>query len=213
MAAPTPSNKVIDWASFESTAIVRTTRGKKIFICSAVLVSAKLAITTAHCVDKSDKNEILLGVSLTDPNLRTYLVDTKKMRIHPDYRLKKSFFGADLAVLPLVESASVNRIATIPEPKAFQLSAKQALERVGFGLRNSQNLRTWTEVFVEKVEKHNLYLQDALSVIGDSGSAIFSRQGNELQLVGLHSTLLDPGKVAAVYLPDFKAWIFEGANK
>ena len=206
--AKSNSKTVLNWNQFDSTAIVRTTRGKNTFICSAVLLRRDLALTTAHCVANSDKNEILLGKSLTDPLLRSYLVDTKRIKVHPDYHPETSLFHADLAVLPLLESVPLTSFISIPELESIHLQTKQALERVGFGLRNLQNLRTWTEVFFERQAEQVLYLQDALSVTGDSGSAIFLRNEDKLQLIALHTTLLEPGKVAAVSLPAYKAWIF-----
>ena len=209
-ASASSYKKSIDWSAFESTALVRTTRGKNIYICSAVLIRKDLALTTAHCVENSDKNEILLGKSLSDPALQSYLVNTAKIRIHPDYHSKASFYESDLAVLPLLEPVPLTLFSAVADNKDLLLHTTESLERVGFGMRNGQNLRTWTEVFVEKTTTHVLYLHDLLSVIGDSGSAIFRRDGDELTLVALHSTLIDQGQVAAVYLPAFKTWIFEG---
>lgn len=202
------SVRKIDWSQYESSVILKTWRGKNSFICSAVLIAPDRGLTTAHCIAKSDRNEVLLGKSTTDPDLRTFAVIPKSVRIHPAYDPKKSLSASDIAVFKLekpVELKTFPRIADAPAPV---LQPGQPLDRLGFGMRNGLNTRTWTEVFYLNTTPGELRLRDTLSVNGDSGSPIYLTTAEGLYLLGLHSTLVEGGQVAAVHVPDFKKWIF-----
>ena len=205
-ASPIP--RVINWTQFDSSVILKTYRGKNSFICSAVLLSDTIGLTTAHCIEKSDRNEIILGMSLTDPTLKRVAVLQKSIRIHPKYEPARSLYDHDLAVFNLKEKVSLIKYPAIPDKVTSNLAKGAPLDRVGFGLRNKQNARTWTEVFFEKQEDQTLFLKDSLSVIGDSGSPIYQIKGDQIYLFAIHSTLLETGHVAAPALANEKNWIF-----
>ncbi len=208
-ANPTPAPKrTIDWAKFESAVILKTYRGKNTYICSAVLLSDTLGITTAHCIEKSDRNEVVLGISLTDPHLKTIGVNQKSIRIHPKYKPKHSLYDYDLATFTLKEGAELKYYPTIPKSASVKLETGNSFDRVGFGLRNNQNVRTWTEVFFEKKDEQTLFFKDSLSVIGDSGSALFKVEGDKISLFAIHSTLVEEGHIAAPSLLESSQWIF-----
>jgi secreted trypsin-like serine protease len=109
--------KVVDWNRFTSSVILKTYRQDQSFICSAVLIAPQVALTTAHCITQSDKNELLVGTSLTDSKLETIPVIQTSIRIHPGYHPKKSLSHADLAVFKIERPAAVTVYPAIPPPR------------------------------------------------------------------------------------------------
>ena len=204
----TPTN----WSEFQAAVILKTYRGKNTYICSAVMLSKRLGITAAHCIAKSDQNEVLIGNSLRDSNLTFFKVDQNSIRVHPKNNTTHSYSDSDLAVFELKEDSTVDRFVSIPElsdDQEFHFVMGQPLERVGFGLRGEENKRIWTKVFYEQKDQREIYIRDAYSAIGDSGSPVFLRTGDTLSLIALHSTKINSKQVATVYLPYFKKWIYQ----
>jgi secreted trypsin-like serine protease len=202
------SLRTIQWDRFESAVILKTWRAQNSYICSAVLIGPDRGLTTAHCIAHSDRNEVLLGKSTTDPTLQTVEVLPQSVHIHPGYHPDRSLSDSDIAVFRLKKPVSLKIFPRIADADAPTLQPGQPLDRVGFGMRNGQNARTWTEVFFQSQEKGRLIVRDLLSVNGDSGSPLYLTTENGLYLLGLHSTLVDGGNVATVHVPDFKRWIF-----
>lgn len=205
--ATTGQVRTIQWDRYESSVILKTWRAQNSYICSAVLIAPDRGITTAHCIANSDRNEVLIGKSTTDPTLKTIEVIQKSVRPHPDYHPEKSLSDADLAVFRLKKPVQLKVFPKIADADAPVLQPGQPLDRVGFGMRNNQNARTWTEVFFQGQEKGRIIVRDLLSVNGDSGSPVYLTTENGVYLLGLHSTLIDGGNVAIVHVPHYKRWI------
>jgi V8-like Glu-specific endopeptidase len=209
-SAPTPLDDVvvkpIDWNSFQSSVIVKTYRGKNSFICTAVMLNETTALTSAHCLKRGTHSEVIIGPSLSDLYSKTIRVNQKSVRYHPGYRKEKSLYQDDLAVFKLVAPAPVTVFPEIA-PGDLVLNRGDHLDRVGFGLRNNQNGRGWTDVIFRERVNGTIFLLDGLSVIGDSGSPIYLKKDGHLYLVGLHSTLIETGRTAVVDVPFYRGWI------
>lgn len=197
----------INWARFSSSFIIEVTRGKEVFTSTAVAIGKNTLITAAHCVDCADEVALLIGDEYKNPD-SVYTVE--KWIIHPEYNPSKSLFENDLAILfmdedlpPFVQYESL--FADV------ELSKNSLMERIGFGGRHDENIRTWiTPSFIGfSFNKKSLVFQDDFSVIGDSGGPIYTEREGKLHLVGLHSTLEGDNKTYAVNLSYYANWINE----
>lgn len=140
-------------------------RGDKSFISSCVFITSKVAITAAHSVFGFDSINCL-GFS------------TSKATIHKAYDPDKSNYLNDLAIIEFNED--VSSFTKISEDLVGPV-----FHRVGYGLREGENLRTSFIIHLrEAKEKYNKFY-DITSVIGDSGGGIFNSKN---ELVGIHST-------------------------
>ena len=195
----------INWARFSSTFIIEVTRGKNVFTSTAVAIGPKLLLTAAHCVDCTDKIRVLIGSDYLNPDNE---VQVDHCIVHPGYNPSKSYYENDIAVIYLEENLPAFSFYEELETD-LMLDANTKLQRIGFGGRNSKNIRTWTNPSYQSVtfNKKNYVLNDELSVIGDSGGPIYAEFNGVLKLVALHSTLEGEGKTYAVNLSSYTDWL------
>jgi secreted trypsin-like serine protease len=201
----TKGSAKLDWESFSSTLIIEVARDSKVFTSTAVVIGRNMLLTAAHSIDCFDGGRVLLGENY---HTAKESIKVKKSIIHPEYNPSKSFFENDLAIVILEHNLPKNiKIESIKEDIA--LAPGDILDRVGFGERNNQNIRTWTNpTFKERTfNKKNYILKDERSVIGDSGGPIFKRQNGQTSLVGIHSTLEGADKTYIVNISPYISWI------
>ena len=186
------------WLNFSSSLLIEVTRDKKLFTSSAVLIRRNVLLTAAHSVEDIEKGYVHLSHKYGQDNMR---IGFKKVIIHNDYDKSKSNYENDIALIILDSNL----------PKSFKPANLDftceidnlEVDRIGFGGRNGVNTRTWTNPLAKEMIDKTIVLNDKLSVIGDSGGPIYSKNG----LVGIHSTLEGEDKAYAVYVPAYKEWI------
>jgi V8-like Glu-specific endopeptidase len=186
------------WSEFSSSLLIEVTRDHKLFTSSAVLIRRNVLLTAAHSVENIEKGYVHLSHKYGQDNMR---IGFKKVIIHSGYDKSVSNFENDIALIILDSNL----------PKSFKPASLDLLceidnlevDRIGFGGRNGINTRTWTNPLAQEKIENTIILKDELSVIGDSGGPIYSKNG----LVGIHSTLEGDNKAYAVYVPAYKDWI------
>lgn len=199
------SGNKLDWESFSSTLIIEVVRDSKVYTSTAVVIGRNMLLTAAHSIDCFDGGKVLLGDNYATAKGS---IKIKKSVIHPEYNPSKSFFENDLAIVILEHNLPKSvKIESINED--IILAPGDTLDRVGFGERNNQNIRTWTNpTFKERTfNKKNYILKDERSVIGDSGGPVFKRQDGQTSLVGIHSTLEGTDKTYIVNISPYISWI------
>jgi V8-like Glu-specific endopeptidase len=180
-------------------------------ICTGVIVSPVLILTTAHCV--SDATEVQITFDVENGTKAKHVQNAKpgSWVMHPLYDRKKSLFLNDLARIHLGKPSPLPRalIRTIPEK--LKLSPSIRIKRIGVGLRNGINSRNFTDPkFLSIQNKLTLETEDAFSASGDSGGPIYSPA---FELIAIHSTRDDRDHKEAErgygpYLPAYQKWIF-----
>ncbi len=169
-------------------------------ICSATLVSSKVLLTAAHCIDPSREGAASLTVSATNKpdgsNLRTTdLIAVTQMASHPQYA------GAgttDLAML-LLASAPVGVTAKAllrTPPLAF---SEQSLRLVGYGRTSAAATDSATRrsavVAISEATSNELKFGTAgMTGIcsGDSGGPGLLTTGGVERVAEIHSYVVSP---------------------
>lgn len=195
----------IDWNEFSSTVVLEVKRHGKIYTSTAVVIGKRALLTAAHSVDCMDQAAICIGASYRK-NIKK--IKVKRCIIHPNYNPRKSLYENDLAIVVLTEDLPTKtKHESVPTKNT--LKKGDVLERIGFGLRNNRNKRTWTNpIFKSRsFNRKNLILEDELSVIGDSGGPVFKHTDDKVELVGIHSTLEGKSKTFVVNLAYYQNWI------
>lgn len=199
-------NTEINWTRFNSSFIIEVKRGTEVYTSTAVAIGARTLITAAHCVDCAEDIVLILGDDYRTPDsVRT----VNSWHVHPSYNPKKSLYENDLAIIYIDEDlphfTSLEQIYD-----DIDISELSFLERIGFGGRNNENVRTWTNPTFESVtfNKRNFILKDSSSVIGDSGGPVYKEEAGQLKLIGIHSTLEGENKTYIVNLGEYKDWIY-----
>jgi hypothetical protein len=200
--------QIDQWEKFNSSLLIEVTRPNGVFTCTGVAVSPKLLITAAHCLDGEIKNVRVFTQDVYDPTQPS--IATAGFEIHPGYRPIESQFHHDIARLKLKEPLPSN-INIYPIFKGAAIKGK--LLRFGFGARGPQNIRTVVTPTLRKINftDSDLELDDMFSYSGDSGGPIFVQNGDDIQIVAIHSTFshgpegqFSFNPLLSVYLP----WIF-----
>lgn len=187
-----------NWSKFSCSLLIEVSRNQKVFTSSAVLIKRNVLLTSAHSVEDIDKGYVHLSHKYGHDNMR---VAFKKVIIHSGYDKKKSNYENDIAIIILEHNLPKN--FTPANLDHYSKVENISVDRIGFGGRNGKNCRTWTNPFALETLENTIVLKDTLSVIGDSGGPIFTKNG----LVGIHSTLEGGCKTYAVYVPFFQGWI------
>jgi V8-like Glu-specific endopeptidase len=205
----------VNWADYNDTVMLTITRPKGHpignTICTAVVVSPHLVLTTAHCV--SDATEVRITFDVENGAKAKHVQNAKpgSWMMHPLYDPKKSYFLYDLARIRLGKPAPLAQASIRTIPDKLEIPAGTRIKRIGVGLRNGINSRNFTDPKLLSIQnKLTLETEDAFSASGDSGGPIYS---TELLLIGIHSTRDDRDHKEAErgygpYLPAYKEWIF-----
>lgn len=188
----------IDWSKYSSSALIEVSRDGDVFTSSAVVIKRNVILTAAHSVENIDDGYIHLGTNLDNKNIK---IKFKKVIIHKGYDAKVSNFKNDIAIVILEQNLPAH-FEPVMLSKGISF-ASATVDRIGFGGRNGQNIRTWTNPTVVDYQDSTLILKDNLSVIGDSGGPIYINN----ELLAIHSTLEGSDKTYAVYVPNYLGWI------
>lgn len=167
---------------FSGNLMIKIKKKGKYYFCSAVAVSPKILLTAAHCLDTA--NELLVFKEKRS----LAIVGFEK---HPKYNPSNSLFRFDVGVIELKKNLPLTtKIYSISNTKG-----DQPIIRVGFGGRNGKNKMTIVKD-LKPLDFGNSFIKtkDVRSVSGDSGGALFQKNGEELNLVAIHSTI--DGKIS-----------------
>jgi secreted trypsin-like serine protease len=199
----------LNWKRFNSSVIIEIKRNDNVFTSTAVAIGRNMLLTAAHSVDCLDEGHIYLG---EDYKLSSACIKIKKIIVHPGYNPGKSFFENDLAIV-ILEHNLPREINIENLENSIELGAGDTLERIGFGGRNNENIRTWTNPKYKTTtfNKINYVLEDVKSVIGDSGGPIYKNENGTHKFVGIHSTLDGSDTTYIVNVSKYLPWI--EANK
>ena len=200
----------LNWDRFNSAFIIEVSRGSEVFTSTAVAIAPGLAITAAHCIDCADEVVILLGEDYKKPD---HVLECDHWIIHPGYDPRNSFYENDIAIIYLIDQFPRGMNYEVLED-SIHLDHKSLIERIGFGGRENQNIKTWTNPNFQSItfNKKNFILNDNSSVIGDSGGPVYKEEQGVLKLIGIHSTLekTDHGPITYIVNTAFyKDWIME----
>ncbi len=169
----------LNWNDFSHTVGISITKQGGSTTCSGILVAPKVVLTAAHCIEGLKEAWVTTGRKITDrPRVRS--VDT---RTHPGYRGNLPGGSVDLGLIflarPLLERLVPTPVMEVQEALTF--------ERIGFGGRDGQNVRTWIVSFYDGRFGDYVRARDELGVLGDSGGPVFQRGPTGLGLVGVHT--------------------------
>lgn len=195
----------INWNQFATTVILEVRRGSHVFTGSGVLINQQALLTAAHVIDCADEVRVLITHDYKCQG-RTFFAN--RCYIHPEYAPSQSLYENDLALVFLQESIELEFIYD-EIAGHFGIGAGEELERIGFGARDNQNKRAWTNPKFQELSfsRRTMVLSDQLSFIGDSGGPIYQTILNERKLVGIHSTREVGGRTYAINLANYKDWV------
>ncbi len=212
LALAAHASPTLSWDEFSNSAFIETTRNGNTFSCSGVAIGQKVVLTSAHCVDGISSAIVSTDHIYKKEHGTFARVTANGIRIHPGYNPGRSLFKNDIAVL-LLDNALLSALVEV-SAQIQAASSPVKLERIGFGGRNGENRRTWTEVILESEIDGTFFSLDSLSVAGDSGGPLYQRHAGHLRLVGIHSTAIaDPignqmmFRSAAVSITAHAEWI------
>lgn len=195
---------VSDWNIYSSSLLLEVSREEKIFTCSAVAIAKNVVITAAHCVDDITSGSVLLGHDYKEAKDK---IGFKSVHIHHGYNQKESFYKDDIAVIVLKNNLP-HEVKKANIDWNLKPTSQMSFERIGFGGRNNENRRTWTNPsFLNSLSSKILEFKDQCSVVGDSGGPIYANTNDGLKLIAIHSTLEGSEKTYSSYLPYYKDWI------
>ena len=201
--------KLQEWHEFNSSLCIEVTRPTGIFTCTGVAVSNDVVVTAAHCLDGEILKVRIFTESAYNRNNKSLLV--KSFKIHPDYKPQNSRYLSDMAKIYLAEKLP-SSIRILPIFRGHFNYGD--LYRFGFGERNKKNLRTVITPRLLRMDFENkiVELNDTFSYSGDSGGPIYLKQGSDIYVLAIHSTLSfgPAGKYSYNPLLDtYRTWIFE----
>lgn len=178
---------LIDWSNFNSSLLIEVRRPTGTFTCTGVAINSNTILTAAHCLE----GEILKVRVSTEAtyNAKGKFLEVESFELHPEYDIHESNFRSDIAKIRLKTNLPADTRYYPIIKKDTNLMGK--IMRLGFGARDSKNVRTLVTPELRGVRTSDkiLELNDTYSYSGDSGGPIFLQNNGQMYLVAIHSTL------------------------
>ena len=155
--------------------------------CSGVLISRRRLLTAAHCLDQNSNFQIKVSLPAATGEVWMNAMNPVK---DPRYNVNISKYNYDVGTLDLQTPLPLNSGIHF-KPLCRFAHLHEVAERVGYGGRQNQNLKTIIPLTLSKVAPTRLSLIaiDPESVPGDSGGPIYATEYGHACLLATHSTL------------------------
>ena len=148
--------------------------------CSGVLLTPTVVLTAAHCVEDFVSAQVTTAPRLQDGVMAH---DVVRGIIHPGY--KGNIVGKSVDIGLFFLSTPIK--TPFEAPILAAVNPQLRFERIGYGVRNGRNVRTWVTSFFHKWFGGYVKTRDDFGMGGDSGGPVFQRQQGGLRLVGVHT--------------------------
>lgn len=151
-------------------------------VCTGVLINPSIVLTAAHCL--VDLKRIRVTTDFEMARTSRKMLSTNWI-IHPDYLGNDLKSGGSIDFGLIVLTHSVKMKLNFPELSNAQFSLP--FERIGYGLRNDANKRTFIMTQFNAFFAHYISVKDEFGMPGDSGGPVYQTINNQLKLVGVHT--------------------------
>jgi len=159
--------------------------------CSGVLVSPRVVLTAAHCVDplmRAHRGSVFVGADVSGPGTRIAVID---QRVDPTFDRARG--DHDLALLLLAEPAAPSPVP-LTDHDASTLEPGAELRTVGYGVTDpgtdTEGTRRGGVMSLTELDAFNLSSapSPAMSCDGDSGGPVFATIDGVETLVAVTSS-------------------------
>lgn len=172
--------KTMQWKDYSSSVGISVKKPLFTTTCSGVLLTPYVVLTAAHCVDDFISAQVTTAAKLTDGALA---YEVARGVMHPGYKGNIVGKSVDVGLFFLA-----NPVKTPIEPPILAaVNPQLRFERIGYGIRNGKNVRTWVTSFFHKWFGGYVKTRDVYGMGGDSGGPVFQRHESGLRLVGVHT--------------------------
>jgi secreted trypsin-like serine protease len=180
-SAQAESPKTPFYPEFKNAVLIKSILDNgNIGFCSGVVLSQKIVLTAAHCIDQNIEHKIQVPGRF----YLKYVFASKAVR-SSQYQPTLSKSDADIGVLEFAAPLPFKSITLCKDQHAHE-----TLYRVGFGGRKGKNLRQIFTLQSASIGEHGVQLAtDIASVSGDSGGPIFAIESGEACLYAIHSSI------------------------
>lgn len=173
-------SKDMKWKDYAASVGISVKKPMFTTTCSGVLLTPYVVLTAAHCVD-----DFVSAQVTTAPRLQDGVMAHEVVRglIHPGYKGNVVGKSVDIGLFFLATPVKT----PFDPPILAAVNPKLRFERIGYGIRNGRNVRTWVTSFFQKWFGGYVKATDVYGMGGDSGGPVFQRQQAGLRLVGVHT--------------------------
>lgn len=174
------SKTTMKWKDYAGSVGISVKKPLFTTTCSGVLLTPNVVLTAAHCVDEFVSAQVTTAARLQDGVLAHEVI---RGLIHPGYKGNVVGKSVDIGLFILATPVKTG----FEPPILAAVNPKLRFERIGYGIRNGRNVRTWVTSFFQKWFGGHVKTTDVYGMGGDSGGPVFQRHEGGLRLVGVHT--------------------------